>query len=158
MAAEPGYWLTIDSGGTVLHLSAAGERGLRHPARILVGQRLADLVPLRETAARVELAELLRFAAARVMARPDYTDVTSRVNLNIGALSGSTGNPLIDPYRANQYDLSLEWYHDQDAAVAVALFYKDVKSFITDQLRCSACPASRCRSSPRAASASTCGA
>jgi iron complex outermembrane receptor protein len=77
---------------------------------------------------------VLRFAAAQVMARPDYTDVTSRVNLNIGALSGSTGNPLIDPYRADQYDLALEWYHGQGAAVAVALFYKDVESFITDHV------------------------
>jgi iron complex outermembrane receptor protein len=66
------------------------------------------------------------------MARPDYTDVTSRVNLNLGSLSGGVGNPLIDPYRANQYDLSLEWYHGEGAAVAVALYYKDVKSFITD--------------------------
>ena len=41
---------------------------------------------------------------------------------------------MIDPYRANQYDLSLEWYHDEGAAVAVALFYKDVKSFITDHV------------------------
>src|SRR4030095_11481664 len=56
------------------------------------------------------------------------------VNLNIGALSGSTGNPLIDPFRANPYDLSLEWYHGDAAAVAVALFYKDVKSFITDHV------------------------
>ena len=77
---------------------------------------------------------VLRFGAARTMSRPDYTDVTSRVNLNVGALSGSVGNPLIDPYRANQYDLSLEWYHGQGAAVAGALFYKDVKSFITDHV------------------------
>jgi iron complex outermembrane receptor protein len=77
---------------------------------------------------------LLRFAAARTMSRPDYTDVTSRVNLNVGALSGSSGNPEIDPYRANQYDLSLEWYHGEGAALAAALFYKDVKSFITDHV------------------------
>ena len=93
-----------------------------------------DILPSVNLAFDLTDDVVLRFAAARVMARPDYTDVTSRVNLNIGALSGSTGNPLLDPYRANQYDLSLEWYHDRDAAVAVALFYKDVKSFITDDV------------------------
>jgi iron complex outermembrane receptor protein len=76
---------------------------------------------------------LLRFAAAKVMARPDYTDIAPRVNLNIGALSGTGGNPDLDPYRASQADLSLEWYPNSNTALAVALYYKDIKSFITDR-------------------------
>ena len=67
------------------------------------------------------------------MARPDYTDVAPRVSLNPGALTGTGGNPNLDPYRANQADVSLEWYHGQDAVVALAIYYKDIKSFITDQ-------------------------
>lgn len=55
-----GFWVLLDPGGTVLRLSAAGERALGHPASVLEGQRLADLVPMREAAARVALAELLR--------------------------------------------------------------------------------------------------
>ena len=76
---------------------------------------------------------VLRAAVARVMARPDFTDVAPRVTLNSGALSGSGGNPDIDPYRANQADLSLEWYRDRNSIVALALYYKDIKSFITDR-------------------------
>jgi iron complex outermembrane receptor protein len=76
---------------------------------------------------------LVRFAAAKVMARPDYTDVAPRVNLNIGALSGTGGNPDLDPYRASQADVSLEWYPDRNTSVALALYYKDIKSFITDR-------------------------
>ena len=53
-----------------------------------------DILPSVNLAFDLTDDVVLRFAAARVMARPDYTDVTSRVNLNIGALSGSTGNPL----------------------------------------------------------------
>jgi iron complex outermembrane receptor protein len=75
---------------------------------------------------------VLRTAMARVMARPDYTDVAPRVSLNPGALTGTGGNPNLDPYRANQWDISLEWYSSQDAVVALALYYKDIKSFITD--------------------------
>ena len=75
---------------------------------------------------------VLRTAVARVMARPDYTDVAPRVSLNPGALSGTGGNPNIDPYRANQADVSLEWYDSQDSVVALAIYYKDIKSFITD--------------------------
>jgi iron complex outermembrane receptor protein len=76
---------------------------------------------------------VLRAAVARVMARPDYTDVAPRVSLNPGSLSGTGGNPNVDPYRANQADVSLEWYNSQDAVVALAIYYKDIKSFISDR-------------------------
>jgi len=78
---------------------------------------------------------VLRVAAARTMARPDFTDVSPRVTLNPGALTGQGGDPNIDPFRANQADLSLEWYHgkDNDQILSGALFYKDIESFITDQ-------------------------
>jgi outer membrane receptor protein involved in Fe transport len=76
---------------------------------------------------------VLRLAAARTMARPDYTDVSPRVSLNPGALTGQGGDPNIDPYRANQLDVSLERYHGKDALLSAAVFYKDIKSFITDQ-------------------------
>jgi len=67
------------------------------------------------------------------MARPDYTDIVPRVSLNPGALSGSAGNPQLDPYRATQEDLSFEWYPDKDTAYTLAVYYKDVKSFIVDK-------------------------
>lgn len=76
---------------------------------------------------------VLRVAAARTMARPDFTDVSPRVTLNPGALTGQGGDPDIDPYRANQADLSLEWYHGNDEILSAALFYKDIESFITDR-------------------------
>jgi iron complex outermembrane receptor protein len=76
---------------------------------------------------------VLRVAAARTMARPDFTDVSPRVTLNPGALTGRGGDPNVDPYRANQADLSLEWYHGEDEILSGALFFKDIQSFITDQ-------------------------
>jgi iron complex outermembrane receptor protein len=76
---------------------------------------------------------VLRASVARVMARPDYTDVAPRVSLNPGSLSGTGGNPNVDPYRANQADLSVEWYSSQDSVVALAIYYKDIKSFIADR-------------------------
>ncbi len=76
---------------------------------------------------------VLRTALARVMARPDFTDVAPRESLNLGALTGTAGNPDVDPYRANQADVSLEWYPDNDSIFALAIYYKDIKSFITDR-------------------------
>jgi len=75
---------------------------------------------------------LIRFGAAKVMARPNLG------NLNPGAtvsVSGSNktvtaGNPDIDPFRATAYDLSFEWYFHEDALFSVAFFYKDIDSFV----------------------------
>jgi iron complex outermembrane receptor protein len=75
---------------------------------------------------------VLRLAAAKVMARPDYTDVAPRVSLNTSVLTGTAGNPNVEPYRANQADVSLEWYPDANTILAAALYYKDIKSFISD--------------------------
>jgi iron complex outermembrane receptor protein len=75
----------------------------------------------------------LRIAAARVMTRPDFADIAPRTNLNQGSLSGTAGNPDIDPYRANQADLSFEWYPDENSILAAGLYYKDIESFITDR-------------------------
>src|SRR6185436_9622438 len=72
-------------------------------------------------------------AAARTMARPDYTDVSPRVTLNPGALTGQGGDPDIDPYRANQLDVSLEHYGGKDSILSAAIFYKDIESFVTDR-------------------------
>ncbi len=75
---------------------------------------------------------LYRFAAARVMTRPDFTDITPRASLNPGALTGISGNPDLDPFRANQAEVAVEWYGGDQAAASFGLFYKDIESFITD--------------------------
>ena len=73
-----------------------------------------------------------RFAAGRTMARPDYTDIVPAVSLNPGSLTGTGGDPSVKPYRANQYDLSIEWYPDRDTIVAAAFYYKDIQSYIVN--------------------------
>ena len=67
------------------------------------------------------------------MTRPDFIDIAPRISAEPGRADRRTAAiPNTDPYRANQADLSVEWYPMQDAAVALAVFYKDMKSFITD--------------------------
>jgi iron complex outermembrane receptor protein len=92
-----------------------------------------DVLPSANFAFDLTDEIVLRAAVARVMARPDFTDVAPRESLNLGALTGTAGNPNLDPYRANQADVSLEWYPDNDSILALAIYYKDIKSFITDQ-------------------------
>ncbi|MGH8131786.1 MAG: TonB-dependent receptor, partial [Steroidobacteraceae bacterium] len=91
-----------------------------------------DILPSLNVAYDVTQDVVVRFAAAKVMSRPDYTDMVPRVILNTGALSGTAGNPNIDPYRATQEDLSVEWYPDRDTAYTLAIYNKNLKNFIVD--------------------------
>ncbi len=100
---------------------------------VSIDRSYTDVLPSANVSFDLTDQIVLRFAAARTMARPDYTDIAPTVNLNVGALSGTSGNPELDPFRANQFDLSLEWYPNKDTIVAAGLFYKDIQSFITDR-------------------------
>ncbi len=99
---------------------------------VVVNRSYDDVLPSLNFAYDLSDDTVLRFAAAKVMTRPNYNDVTTRTNLNQGAFTGSAGNPDLDPFRANQADLSFEWYRTNDSIVALAVFYKDIESFITD--------------------------
>jgi iron complex outermembrane receptor protein len=100
---------------------------------VTIDRSYTDILPSINVSFDLTEQIVLRVAAARTMARPDYTDIAPTVNLNVGSLSGTSGNPNLDPYRANQFDVSLEWYPNKDTIVAGALFYKDIESFITDK-------------------------
>jgi iron complex outermembrane receptor protein len=101
---------------------------------ITIKRSYTDILPSVNFAIDLDPTLVLRLAAGRTMARPDYTDIVPRVNLNPGSLTASGGDPAVDPYRANQIDASLEWYPDRDTIVAGAIYYKDIKSYITDTI------------------------
>lgn len=82
---------------------------------------------------------LLRFSAARVMARPDYITIANQESANLDTRTGARGNPELDPEIANQFDITYEWYFDEGAVLALAYFTKDIDgspvSRISQELR-----------------------
>uniref|UniRef100_UPI0012DE0CA2 TonB-dependent receptor domain-containing protein n=1 Tax=Xanthomonas maliensis TaxID=1321368 RepID=UPI0012DE0CA2 len=72
----------------------------------------------------------LRVAGSRSLGLPTYADIgqnSSPVVDSAGlTLSRSIANPQLRPRRADNLDLSLEWYPDQDAQLSVALFHKRI--------------------------------
>jgi iron complex outermembrane receptor protein len=74
----------------------------------------------------------IRFAAAKVMSRPDLGNLTPGATVNVSGANRtvSAGNPLLDPIRAKSYDLSFEWYPAKGTLLSLALFHKDIGSFI----------------------------
>jgi iron complex outermembrane recepter protein len=79
---------------------------------------------------------LLRLAAAKVMSRPTLDSLVPRYAVSSGATNTVTGgNPDLNPFRAWQGDLSLEYYFQPGSLASAALFYKSVQSFIQTQHR-----------------------
>lgn len=77
----------------------------------------------------------IRFAAAAVMARPTFKELSSGISINSGAFTASAGNPDLDPYKARTFDVAVEWYFQDDALLSAAFFYKDIYSFVTTAQR-----------------------
>ena len=98
----------------------------------------------------------LRFAVAKSIVRPDFSQMLPSVNVsgNAGWLNGTTtcnktstvanapsnclynftsytGNPDLKPIRATSYDMSLEWYFANTGSLSAALFHKDLYNYIT---------------------------
>ncbi|HVI99982.1 MAG TPA: TonB-dependent receptor [Sphingomonas sp.] len=72
---------------------------------------------------------ILRGAIAKVMTRPSLGSLTPGGSVDQFNFGISQGNPYIDPYRATNYDVALEWYFAPGALASVALFAKDIVSF-----------------------------
>lgn len=73
---------------------------------------------------------MVRFAASKVMSRPQLPNLTPGGTINNTARTLSIGNPLLEPIRANTFDLSFEWYPDSETQFTLGFFYKDLKSYI----------------------------
>ncbi|MEZ0472828.1 TonB-dependent receptor [Luteimonas salinilitoris] len=107
---------------------------------------------------------ILRFAASKAIARPAFSDMQAYQVLSAGPREGidppgpddpptlpvtdlnltgsSMDNPYLEPMKANQFDLSLEWYFDPDKGgmAWINFFHKDIKDYFRNQSRLVAYP------------------
>ncbi|MCG9714155.1 TonB-dependent receptor [Shewanella insulae] len=107
-----------------------------------VGKSYTDYLPSVNLNFHLTQNDQIRFAAASVMARPPIDKLKSGMGswYDDSATPGykkynAWGNtsPLLDPFYADQYDLSYEHYFEEsEGAIVFAVFYKDIKSFINN--------------------------
>lgn len=155
-----GAWAEVEEDITALYTQAdfegegyAGNVGLRYVSTDITGTRYtigALTNPATDSSTEQEKGEysdilpslnykldltddlVARFSAARVMSRPGYSDMSpSYTSQSQTSRKAAKGNVGLDPYRATQMDMGLEWYFDEDAIASVALFTKDIRSFLT---------------------------
>lgn len=131
--------------GMLGDLNVRGNVGLRniHTERTVSGFLVAGTVvtPVSKTATFDDILPsmnlsvspvedvIVRVAAAKVLTRPALSLIAPGTTLNVVSFTGSTGNPDLNPYKATQYDASVEWYFAPLSLVSAAVFYKNVSSF-----------------------------
>jgi TonB-dependent receptor len=99
---------------------------------VTVEREYDDTLPALNLAFELHESFVARVSAAKVMARPSLGNLTpggSLDSFNGPPFAYNAGNPGLLPYRANNLDLSLEWYFQEDALLSLGLFTKDVESF-----------------------------
>ena len=146
-----GLWLqgdfSFDVGGRTLR----GNVGVRHvqtdltttgytfqtgggTVGITVDHDYSDTLPSFNLVYDISDALLVRLSGAKVMTRPNLGNLApgAAVSVSGNNRTVAAGNPFLDPFRANSYDASVEWYFAPESLLGVALFYKDISSFVTN--------------------------
>ncbi|WP_091983660.1 TonB-dependent receptor [Pseudoalteromonas denitrificans] len=105
---------------------------------IKYGPKDTDVLPSLNLNLEMTDQDMLRFAAAKVMGRPPAGQLKGGAGSWVSGVDGdeynvwSKGSPFIKPFMANQFDLSYEHYFEDNGAVTVALFWKDIDTLVED--------------------------
>lgn len=103
--------------------------GISEP--ISVDNQYTDVLPSLNI--RFDLSDevIMRFSANQAVARPTLGQLSPGISVQPTVLVAQAGNPELEPFKAKQYDLSLEWYFADEGLLAATIFHKDINSFIT---------------------------
>ncbi len=110
------------------------------PLPISGGAKYEDYLPSLNLAFEFPHEQMLRFALARQIAKPRLDWLRANQNVSIrtdrvpgGEWEGNGGNPELKPWEANAADLSYEKYFGGRGYVSLAGFYKDLRTWVTEQ-------------------------
>jgi iron complex outermembrane recepter protein len=145
---DSGGWLQGDFRASLGSMPIRGNFGVRYvktdqkssgfaiangvPVLTTVDRSYNDALPSFNLVAEVTDDFLIRFGAAKVMARPGLGNLSPGVTVSVsgGSRTVKGGNPNLDPFRAKTADLGFEWYFAEDSLLSLALFWKDIDSFV----------------------------
>jgi TonB-dependent receptor len=102
------------------------------PLLTTVSRKYDDILPAFNLAFDVSDEIVLRFAVAQVMSRPGLGSLSPGGTVSVSGNNRTVnfGNPALDPFEADAYDLAFEWYFAPESLFSVALFHKDIKTFV----------------------------
>ena len=114
------------------HQVASGYQSLAGGTPVSVTNDYDDILPAFNMAASLSKDVVLRVGAASVMSRPQLGNLNPGGSISTSGGGGSitSGNALLQPFRAKTLDASLEWYYDRNAFLGLGLFGKDISTYI----------------------------
>ncbi len=148
------YYVQADFNTELGNMPFRGNVGVRHAfteidargysstgggSRVVGTHSYDDVLPSLNLALEPMEDVIVRFGAAKVMARPqigntlagtNYLVPTTSLNATGPNFTASIGNVNLEPFRATTYDLSLEWYFGEESLLSFAYFYKDIDTYI----------------------------
>jgi len=101
---------------------------------IKVTNHYIDVLPSLNVNFHLADDQVVRFGAAMAQSRPPLDTLNTGYSLSTsttGVPSSNTGgNPKLKPFRADQVDLSYEWYFHEESLFSVAAYYKHIMNYI----------------------------
>jgi iron complex outermembrane receptor protein len=100
------------------------------------GTSYSDFLPSANVSFDLGSEQQLRFAAAKVLARPNLDDMRASSafgvskNGDVQILTGSGGNAKLEPFRAKALDISYEKYFGKKAYFSAGVFYKKLDTYV----------------------------
>jgi TonB-dependent receptor len=146
---DTGAFLQLDFNVDLAGLPVRGNFGARYVQTDLTatGYTFSGGLPVRITAEHdydkllpsvnvvMDFADdfLVRMSYAEVMTRPALGSLAPSTTISVSGNNRTvtTGNTFLDPYEADAYDLSFEWYFAEESLLSLAFFYKDIGTFIS---------------------------
>lgn len=76
---------------------------------------------------------IARASYGKSIARPDLNGlrpITTVSDYRPGTATASSGNPGLNPYISDNFDVSYEWYYDEGSYMSAAFFFKQIDDYI----------------------------
>ncbi|WP_088308542.1 TonB-dependent receptor [Novosphingobium sp. B 225] len=136
-----GAYFQVDANGEMLGLKYALNAGVRYAktdqssyglvsgVNATVTRSYDDWLPSANLAVFPHDDVIFRAAIADVMTRPTLGSLTPGGSADGFNYRVTSGNPFLEPYRATNLDLALEWYFAPGAVLSAAWFHKKVHTF-----------------------------
>ncbi|MEH0167605.1 TonB-dependent receptor [Roseateles microcysteis] len=103
---------------------------------VTVNKQYEDILPSLNLTAELNPEMNFRFGAAQVMSRPPLQLMNPGGSISTtGTLSITTGNPNLNPFRANTLDAGFEWYFAKNSLLGIGAFYKDIGTYIQSSVQ-----------------------
>ena len=147
-------FLSADFGSTLFNLPFDGNLGVRavntdHTSEGYVfdsagvstpsslEKKYASVLPSANIRFHLNDSLQLRLAYGKAITRPDFAQMSTNTTLGstlsvdtAGRPTGSSGNPYLNPIKADSYDASLEYYFGTSNSASLGVFQKNVDGFL----------------------------